>query len=224
MKYDSDVSRWEPNARGRLEQAALRLYVERGFEQTTVAEIAKEAALTERTFFRYFADKREVLFWGFDTFEEFLVERVSTAPESTGAFEAVATAFEAAGAQVELQRDNARRRHGVIDASAELRERELMKFASITSALAEALGRRGESSATANLAAATGVAVFKVAFDRWVVQTGTRDLPHVVHSSFDELRDVVGSTAIDVIDAGDTRPDGVTRSRLASALGSSPEP
>ena len=63
IKYDSGVSRWEPNARGRLERAAMDLYVERGFEQTTVAEIASRAGLTERTFFRYFSDKREVLFY-----------------------------------------------------------------------------------------------------------------------------------------------------------------
>jgi hypothetical protein len=50
------MSRWEPNARGRLEQAALDLYQERGFEQTMVTEIAERAGLTERTFFRYFAD------------------------------------------------------------------------------------------------------------------------------------------------------------------------
>ena len=41
IKYDRGMGRWEPNARGRLEQAAMELYVERGFEQTTVAEIAK---------------------------------------------------------------------------------------------------------------------------------------------------------------------------------------
>lgn len=58
------MARWESDSRGRLEQAALALYGERRFEQTTVAEIAKRAGLTERTYFRYFADKREVLFWG----------------------------------------------------------------------------------------------------------------------------------------------------------------
>ena len=64
ITYHLGMSRWEPNARGRLEQAALELFIERGFEQTTVAEIAQRAGLTERTFFRYFADKREVLFAG----------------------------------------------------------------------------------------------------------------------------------------------------------------
>ena len=58
------MGRWEPDARGRLVKAAMELYGERGFEQTTVAEIAERAGLTERTFFRHFADKREVLFAG----------------------------------------------------------------------------------------------------------------------------------------------------------------
>src|SRR5215471_5784528 len=61
ITYDRGMGRWEPNARGRLEQAALELFLERGFEQATVTEIARRAGLTQRTFFRYFADKREVL-------------------------------------------------------------------------------------------------------------------------------------------------------------------
>src|SRR6202021_4265547 len=79
--YDWAMSRWEPNARGRLEQAALDLYVERGVEQTTVEEIAERAGLTERTFFRHFADKREVLFGGAGSFQELLVPTVAGAPE-----------------------------------------------------------------------------------------------------------------------------------------------
>ena len=92
------MSRWEPNARGRLEQAALELFIERGFEQTTVAEIAKRAGLTERTFFRHFADKREVLFGGAGTLQEFLVRTVADAPDPVAPIAAVAAAVEAVGA------------------------------------------------------------------------------------------------------------------------------
>ena len=74
--YHGGMVRWEPNARGRLGQAAFELFVERGFEQVTVAEIAERARLTERTFFRYFADKREVLFAGTDGFQELFVSSV----------------------------------------------------------------------------------------------------------------------------------------------------
>src|SRR5438046_9124693 len=90
------MSRWEPNARGRLEQAALELYGERGFEQTTVAEIARRAGLTERTFFRHFADKREVLFAGGGALQELLVQTVAAAPDATAPIDAVAAALQAA--------------------------------------------------------------------------------------------------------------------------------
>src|SRR5437588_12225793 len=98
INYDWRMGRWEPNARGRLEQAALALYGERGFEQTTVAEIAQRAGLTERTFFRYFADKREVLFWGAGTLQDLLVGAVAAAPAAVAPLGAVAMALETAGA------------------------------------------------------------------------------------------------------------------------------
>src|ERR1700728_2373409 len=91
------MSRWEPNARGRLEQAAMELYGERGFEQTTVAEIAARAGLTERTFFRHFADKREVLFAGADALRELLVDTVAKAPASATPIDAAAAGLQAAG-------------------------------------------------------------------------------------------------------------------------------
>ncbi len=89
------MSRWESNARGRLEQAALELYQERGFEQTMVTEIAERAGLTERTFFRYFADKREVLFGGQDMLREIYVSTIEAAPASATPLDAVAAAVEA---------------------------------------------------------------------------------------------------------------------------------
>src|SRR6476619_7818502 len=96
ITYNGGMSRWEPNARGRLEQAALELYRERGFDQTTVAEIAERAGLTERTFFRYYADKREVLFWGQERLREIYVSTIAAAPDSTAPIDAVAAALEAA--------------------------------------------------------------------------------------------------------------------------------
>src|SRR5579863_2062283 len=98
------MGRWEPNARGRLEQAALQLYVERGFEQTTVAEIAALAGLTERTFFRHFADKREVLFSGAGSLQELLVSTLASTPDSVAPIDAVAVALEAAGALLQERR------------------------------------------------------------------------------------------------------------------------
>jgi AcrR family transcriptional regulator len=190
ISYDPGMGRWEPDARGRLEQAALALYGERGFEQTTVAEIARRAGLTERTFFRYFADKREVLFWGAGTLQELLVSTVASAPDSAAPIEAVAAALEAAGAVLQERRESARQRQTVIAANAELRERELIKLASFASALAGALRRRGVGEPAATLAAEAGIAVFRVAFERWIDETGQRDLPQLVRESLDELKAV----------------------------------
>src|SRR3954454_1248200 len=102
------MGRWEPNARGRLEQAAMELYVERGFEQTTVAEIAKRAGLTARTFFRYFADKREVLFSGSAALQDRLVQALEAAPRSAGPIPAVAAALDAAATVLGQHRDFSR--------------------------------------------------------------------------------------------------------------------
>src|SRR6266568_5448593 len=162
IRYDLGMSRWEPNPRGRLEQAALELYIERGFEQTTVAEIARRAGLTERTFFRHFADKREVLFAGAGTLQEFLVSTVADAPDSVAPIDAVAAALGAAGALLQERREYARQRQAVIAANAELRERELIKLASLASALAGALRRRGISDPAASLSAEAGIAVFRI--------------------------------------------------------------
>jgi AcrR family transcriptional regulator len=184
------VSRWEPNARGRLEQAALELYRDRGFEQTTVAEIATLAGLTERTFFRHFADKREVLFSGAGFLQDLLVTTLASTPESDAPIDAVAAALEAAGALLEERRDYSRTRQSIIAANAELQERELIKLASLASALADALRRRGVRDPVAGLTAEAGIAVFKVAFERWVSGSSQGDLPGLIRECLDQLKAV----------------------------------
>ena len=92
------MGRWQPDSRGRLQEAALALYSERGFEQTTVAEMADRAGLTERTFFRHFADKREVLFGGPEILKERIVQGVTDAPATDGPLDAVARGLDAAAA------------------------------------------------------------------------------------------------------------------------------
>jgi AcrR family transcriptional regulator len=184
------MGRWEPNARGRLMQAAFALYGERGFEQTTVAEIAERAGLTERTFFRHFADKREVLFAGADALRELLVSTVANAPASLAPIEAAAAGLEAAGALIQEGGELARERQAIIASSAELQERELIKLASLAGALAEALRRRGVEDPAAGLTAEAGIAVFKVAFERYVEETNQQDLPRLIRESLDELKAV----------------------------------
>ena len=138
--------RWEPDSRGRLERAALELYGERGFENTTVAEIAARAGVTERTFFRHYSDKREVLFWGAGALQELLVNAVADAPAAGTAHRAVAAALESAGAVLQQRREYARQRQTVIAANAELRERELIKLASLAAAIAGTLRGAGSRS------------------------------------------------------------------------------
>jgi AcrR family transcriptional regulator len=190
IEYDRRMARWEPDSRGRLEQAALALYGERGFENTTVAEIAARAGLTERTFFRYFADKREVLFWGAGALQELLVSAVTSAPDSAAPIDAVAAALEAAGSVLQERREFALQRQTVIAANTELQERELVKLASLSAALAGTLRRRGVSDTAASLTAEAGIAVFKIAFERWVNESNQRDLPQLIRESFDELKTV----------------------------------
>jgi AcrR family transcriptional regulator len=182
------MGRWEPNARGRLELAALELYGEHGFEQTTVAEIAKRAGLTERTFFRHFADKREVLFSGAGSLQELLVSTVAGAPGSAGPMDAVAAGLEAAGAALQERREFARQRQSIIAANTELQERELTKLASLASAMADTLRRRGITEPAASLTAEAGIAVFRIAFERWVNETNQQALPRLIRESLDELR------------------------------------
>lgn len=182
------MGRWEPNARGRLEEAALALYGERGYEQVTVAEIAARAGLTERTFFRHYSDKREVLFAGSSLLREVLVKAVAEAPDGAPPVDVVGAALAAAGAVLEERRELARARQAVIDANPSLQEREVVKLATLATAVTEALRDRGIPEPAASLAAQSGIAVFRVAFERWIRETGQRSLPDLVRESFDELR------------------------------------
>jgi AcrR family transcriptional regulator len=190
ITYNRGMSRWEPNARGRLEQAALELYRERGFDQTTVAEIAERAGLTERTFFRHFADKREVLFAGSAAFQHAMVSAVAGAPESAAPLDAVAAGLDAAAAQIP-GREMARQRQAIIAANPELQERELIKFASLSDGLTGTLRDRGLTDPAASLLAEAGLAVFRVAFERWVAEDNEQDLPALLDDSLAELKGLV---------------------------------
>jgi AcrR family transcriptional regulator len=196
ITYHRAMGRWEPDARGRLAKAALELYAGQGFERTTVAEIAGRAGLTERTFFRHFADKREVLFYGMERLRDLLVRAVADAPDSATAMDAVAAAFEAAAVMFQENPERVRLRDAIVSANAELRERELIKLAGFASAIAGALRDRGVAEPAASLAAEAGVAVFKVAFARWVSDPGQPDLPGIIRESMAELSDVLAVRAL----------------------------
>ncbi|MET3963064.1 AcrR family transcriptional regulator [Marmoricola sp. OAE513] len=193
------MARWEPDAAGRLHDAAMSLYVERGFEATTVAEIADRAGVTARTFFRYFSDKREVLFGGSQMLLDAMERALADAPAGAAPMDVVAAAMQAAARLVGEDVEHSRRRWSVISANAELRERELIKMERLASALADGLRARGVADPQAGLAAEAGVGVFRVGYERWVSGAAGPEagLAEVVTAGFEDLRNLfapVGGT------------------------------
>jgi AcrR family transcriptional regulator len=167
----------------------MDLFSDRGFDNTTVAEIARRAGLTERTFFRHFADKRDVLFSGADVFNEAFVRPIADAPPSLAPIDVVARGLEAAAGLLEGRRGREfARRQAILHATPELRERELIKLASLSAAIAESLRRRGLGDPAASLTAEVTTAVFRVAFERWIEESNRKDLQELIRESLDQLK------------------------------------
>lgn len=164
------MSRWEPDAGGRMVDAAMELFAERGFEQTTAGDIADRAGVTERTFFRHFADKREVLFAGTQATQEAVYDAIASGPADATPLDAALAGVEAFGAVIEERREHAVRRSKIVASHPSLQERELLKLATTTAWVADALRARGVDVLTAELAARSAVAVFQVAFARWIAE------------------------------------------------------
>lgn len=163
------MGRWTPDARGRLERAAIELYAERGYEGTTVADIAERAGVTERTFFRHYADKREVLFAGSSAMQEAVLAAISAAPADAPPFAVAGDGMRAAAALIDSRgAEFPRRRSAVIAANPSLQERELLKLASLATACGEALRARGVSEPAASLAGQAAVGAFHVGFAQWI--------------------------------------------------------
>jgi AcrR family transcriptional regulator len=188
INYAQGMTRWQPDSRGRLEVAALELYLEQGFDSTTVAEIAERAGLTERTFFRHFADKREVLFPGGATFQNLITDGAAAAPPDAGPLDAAFAGLQAVSGFLQERRPFSEKRQKVISANAELQERELIKLAALSRGLADTLRLRGVSDPTAGLVAEVAVALFKTSFEEWISPDNTRVLSQVLRESLDELR------------------------------------
>jgi AcrR family transcriptional regulator len=188
------MTRWEPGARERLNAAALELYATNGFEETTVAEIAQAVGLTERTFFRYFTDKREVLFAGSELLEQQFVDGAAAAPKDASPIEVVQSAVTAAAEFFPAdRREYSRQRGKVIEANPQLLERELRKMSTLAAALTTALHVRGIPEPTATLAAQSGVTVFRVTFAQWIAPGSKRSFADIEHDVFGELSALTGS-------------------------------
>jgi AcrR family transcriptional regulator len=188
------MARWEPNAQERLQEAAMALFEERGYDRTTVSDIAKRANLADRTFFRYFSDKREVLFSRSEAVEKLMVDAVVNAPTAATPLQVVVAALEATSSVLESRRAFARRRQALIAAHAELHERELIKTTKLAGAIAAGLRGRGVDKARADLLASTGMLLFLNAFERWVEDDKKRDLAHHVREALAELQLLTAAT------------------------------
>ncbi|MCS5713550.1 TetR/AcrR family transcriptional regulator [Herbiconiux sp. CPCC 205716] len=162
------MPRWKPDARDRLVEAALDLFTEQGYDETTVAQIAERAELTRSTFFRHFSDKRELLSAGQEMLSGLLAEGILAAPAEATPLEAVAAGLDrASGAMTDFNRGLGPRLHAAIDANEELRARNAMKSIGLAAAMADALRARGVSDTAAQVAAELGVLAFGLGYRRW---------------------------------------------------------
>ncbi|MFE9252721.1 TetR/AcrR family transcriptional regulator [Streptomyces sp. NPDC007088] len=184
------MPRWEPNAAERLHDAALGLFTAQGYDQTTVAQIAAHAGLTERTFFNHFSSKREVLFGRTSEIQKrVLVREVRACPAGLRPIEMVVRALRATADEVlEDFRVPAAPRRTIIDATPELQEREEAKRAALTAATAEALRERGLDGETALLAAGAGLLIQQAAEQRWIQPGERRPLRDLITEALTSLR------------------------------------
>jgi AcrR family transcriptional regulator len=182
------VPRSGEHVRRRLQETALALYCEHGYDATTAAEIAAAAGVTERTFFRHFPDKREVLFAGDDIFRDTLARAIAEIPGNTTApLDVLAQAFPAMLPILEQNRPFAGPRAGLIAATPALRERDLAKVAAIRSTATEALTARGVPPRHATLAAQIGIAAFSQALQQWMPDPKA-SFTTLLTEAFDDLR------------------------------------
>jgi AcrR family transcriptional regulator len=168
------MPRWKPDSQARLAVAALELFAERGYDQTTVADVAARAGVTERTFYRYFADKREVLFGGGGQWEEQILASIKEAEPDAGPLDAAIAGLVTGASFLDEHRDFARQRSAVLAATPSLQERELLKMIKLAEAISASLRQRGATKLDARVAAETAVTVFRVAFDNWIAGSRKR--------------------------------------------------
>lgn len=183
------MARWQPEARERLVAAALDLFNEQGYDDTTVAQISERAGLTKSTFFRHFPDKRDVLAAGQEAIGRLLAEGIAAAPADATPLNAVCFGLRsAAAAFTPLNRELAPKLKAAIAASAELQERNALKQIGLAAAIAEALRAREVPEPTAVLAAELGALALKTAYAQWAEPGETRDLGDLACEALRELQ------------------------------------
>jgi AcrR family transcriptional regulator len=182
------MARWDPGAEQRLRKAALELYAEHGYDAVTVNQIAEHAGLTRRSYFRYFPDKREVLFAGSERLPAAVTDAIRAVDSSVAPWPAVLQTAVEVGELLASVAEDTEVRRAVIAASPELQERERTKLASVTAALRDGLEERGLSAENAALMAQVGSAVLQNAFSRWIDGGGQRTLRSCLDEVVESLR------------------------------------
>ncbi|MDR1426278.1 MAG: TetR family transcriptional regulator [Bifidobacteriaceae bacterium] len=181
------MPRWDPDARERLIAAALQLFAERGYDHTTVSEVAERAGLAKSTFFRYFPDKRDALTAGQETLSRLLVEGIAQAPDGATPLAAIGGGLTlAASAMTPFTHELGPGLLAVIAANVELQERDALKHVGMTAAMAGALRQRGVGEPAATLAAELGGLAFKEAYATWIGADGL-DLGELARAALDRL-------------------------------------
>jgi AcrR family transcriptional regulator len=171
--------------------AAVDLFIEQGYDETTVAQIAERAGVTKSTFFRHFPDKRELLVAGQETLSNLLAEGIAEAPEGATPLELVAAGLERASSEMTaFNRDLGPRLKAAVAASAELQERDALKSVGLAVAISAALVARGVPDATALVAAELGVLAFKRGYTLWTEAERDVDIGLATYTGrvLDELR------------------------------------
>jgi AcrR family transcriptional regulator len=211
------VSRWQPDTSERLKRAALELFAQQGFAATTVPEIAARAGLTTRTYFRHYADKREVLFGGAEV-PAFVTRLIADAPASLDLVTLVCGGLRTvAETRFEGRREQLRETRAIIRSDDGLRERDLRKRADLSEAIRAGFATRGVPATTAALLGQVTVTLLYVALDEWLDTDDDRSLFSVISGTLGSLQETMAAFPVAALstpgtkaqgDAGDKEPEG----------------
>jgi AcrR family transcriptional regulator len=174
-----------------LRQAALKSFARKGFASVTVTELAREAGVTERTFFRHFPTKEAVLFQDYETQLEWLAEALARRPASESLFDAVLASVAAFPHDLEVVRQAATARAELISADRIASHLRVVQ-SSFAHVLTEFIRNRHPDVTNIELAADVAgsalAAALVVAVENWGRNACTEDLGELVAASLDLVR------------------------------------
>jgi AcrR family transcriptional regulator len=160
--------------RERLARAAMTLFLERGFDATTLDDIALAADVSRRNFFHYFASKEEVIFAWQEGFEAALIAAVAARPPEESLMDAAQQAL--ASAIGRIDRREALTIARLKEATPALHARDQMKYEALERKFAEALGQRlpagPRNALRARLVAMAAIGVMRIFSDSWLAEGG----------------------------------------------------